>query len=112
MRLQVSSPDQLGLAIRAVRKATGVRQDDLAGTLGLSTRFASEVEHGKPTAQLGKVLQLLDALGIGVTLELPDEAAALLQQLQQRYETQAGHHQRRRPRRQGTAADDDDKTAR
>lgn len=98
MQLPISSPEELGLAIRAVRKATDVRQDDLAGTLGLSTRFASEVEHGKPTAQLGKVLQLLQALGITLTLDLPDEAAPLLHELQQRFQAQAGRHQRRGPR--------------
>ena len=99
MRLPVSTPDQLGLAIRAVRTASAVRQDELAGKLGFSTRFASEVEHGKPTAQVGKVLKLLDALGIQLALDIPDEAAPLLQELQERFEAQAGRHQRRRPRR-------------
>ena len=95
MQLPITSADQLGLALRAVRKAAGVRQDDLAGTLGLSTRFASEVEHGKPTAQLGKVLQLLQALGITVTLDLPDDAEPVLRELKQRFEAQSGRHQRR-----------------
>jgi y4mF family transcriptional regulator len=98
MQFPITSTDDLGLAIRAVRKATHVRQDDLAGTLGFSTRFASEVEHGKPTAQLGKVLQLLHALGITLTLDLPDDAEPVLHELQQRFEAQAGRHQRRGPR--------------
>lgn len=103
MQLPISSPGELGLVIRAVRKSSQVRQDDLAGTLKLSNRFTSEVEHGKPTAQVGKVMQLLHALGIMVTVDVPDEAAPLFHELQQRFHAQAGRHQRRGPRRKSPA---------
>jgi len=33
--------------------------------------FASEVEHGKSTAQVGKVLQLMQSLGMRVSVEIP-----------------------------------------
>lgn len=58
---------ELGEVVAAVRIAQGLRADEFP----VSHVFISELERGKATAQIGKVLEVLDALGIRVTLEMP-----------------------------------------
>lgn len=60
----------IGQLVRRARKAQKLRQPDLAGACGTSVRFIVELERGKPTAQVGKVLQVLRMLGIRVSLDL------------------------------------------
>ena len=74
MQFTIQSVSDLGLALRAVRRSNKVRLDDLAGMAGVSKQFASDVEHGKSTVQLGLVLKLLSELGIPLTLDLPQAA--------------------------------------
>jgi len=50
-----------------------MRQDELAGAAGVGLRFVVELEAGKPTAQLGKALQVLSALGCSVEITPPAE---------------------------------------
>lgn len=78
MRIPVKSAANLGAAIRAVRRLSRVRIDDLAATAGVSKQFTQDVEHGKPTVQFGRVLKLLAELGISLELDVPDEAARAL----------------------------------
>ncbi len=59
---------QLGAIIRAVRKAQSLRQDELGR---VSHSFVGDLEDGKPTAQLGKALEVLGELGVTLRLELP-----------------------------------------
>ena len=54
--------------LRATRKWQRLRQDEVGR---FSHSFIGEVESGKPTAQLGKVLEALRQLGIRCYLELP-----------------------------------------
>lgn len=54
----------LGQHIRAARKKQGLTQAELAGLAGVGARFVSDVENGKPTAQLGLVLHLLNLVGV------------------------------------------------
>lgn len=54
----------LGARIRQARKAMGLRQDELAAAAGVGLRFLVELERGKPTVQLGKVLAVLLAAGL------------------------------------------------
>ena len=65
------SPKELGALIRSVRKDQGMRQDQLAGMTAVGTRFIVDLEAGKPTVQLGKVLKVLAILGCGLTINLP-----------------------------------------
>lgn len=53
-----------------------VTQADLALTSGTGLRFIIDLEKGKPTCQLGKVLTVLQTLGIDISLVPPavDEA--------------------------------------
>lgn len=63
--------DELGGIARTVRQAQGLRLDQLAGAAGVGTRFLSELERGKPTVEMGKVLSVLGALGCEVRIEAP-----------------------------------------
>ena len=56
MRHPIHSVEDLGLIVRAVRKSSDVRQDDLAETVGVSKQFTANVEKGEPTVQMGLVL--------------------------------------------------------
>lgn len=71
MRTLVHSPEDIGLLVRATRIAQGIRTQDLTGTA--SVRFLTDLEAGKPTAQIGKVLAVLEELGIHVYLDIPDD---------------------------------------
>lgn len=82
MQITIHSVADLGLALRAVRRSSKVRLDDLAGTARVSKQFASDVEHGKPTVQLGLVLKLLSELGVPLMLDVPKEAEPELVALQ------------------------------
>jgi transcriptional regulator with XRE-family HTH domain len=78
MRIHIQSVADLGLAVRAVRRQSRVRIDDLAATAGVSKQFTQDVEHGKPTVQFGRVLKVLAELGVPLELDIPDEAAHAL----------------------------------
>lgn len=67
----VRSPTDLGAAIRDGRKRRGWTQDDLAKRAGVTARWLRDVEHGKPTAEIGLVLRVLSHLGIELDLADP-----------------------------------------
>jgi y4mF family transcriptional regulator len=67
------TPAEIGDIVRMTRKAAGLRQDELAGAAGVGLRFIVDLEAGKPTAQLGKMLQVLTALGCSFDLTPPPE---------------------------------------
>ena len=62
--ISIDSPHVLGPLIRRRRKELGLNQTELAEVARTSLRFVSELERGKPTAQLDGVLRVLAALGI------------------------------------------------
>lgn len=62
------SPTDIGQAIRATRKALGLTQPELAGAAGVGLRFLVELERGKPTVQLNRVLAVLQALGLDLRI--------------------------------------------
>lgn len=65
------TPHQFGETIRKARRALGLRQDELAGAAGVGLRFIVDLEAGKTTAQLGKALAVLDALGCDLRIDTP-----------------------------------------
>jgi len=65
----MTSPVDIGILVRRTRKAAGLRQDDLAGLAGVGTRFLIELEAGKPTVRLDKLLAVLATLGIALHLD-------------------------------------------
>lgn len=58
----------LGELVRNLRREQGLLQTDLAGLSGSGNRFVVDLERGKPTLQLQKVLDLLDLLGLEVLI--------------------------------------------
>jgi y4mF family transcriptional regulator len=62
------TPVELGAHIRRTRIAQHLRQEQLAAAAGVGIRFLVELEAGKPTAQLGKTLKVLDTLGCRVEI--------------------------------------------
>jgi len=68
------TPESIGRLIRSTRKALGVTQRDLAMTSGTGLRFIIDLEKGKPTCHLGKVLTVLHTLGIKVEMIPPERS--------------------------------------
>lgn len=71
----ISNADDIGQVAETARQRAGLRQQDVHSATRLATRFISEVEHGKDSAQVGKVIDLLDNLGLEVVVrpKLPDQ---------------------------------------
>ncbi|MGB0680620.1 MAG: helix-turn-helix domain-containing protein [Polyangiales bacterium] len=61
---RITDSQALGALLRAHRQALAVTQETLAGLTGVGVRFVSEVERGKATAELGKVLHVLQQSGL------------------------------------------------
>ncbi|PND33651.1 transcriptional regulator [Achromobacter pulmonis] len=59
---------ELGELVKVVRRSQGLLQADLAGLSGTGNRYVVDLERGKPTLQLQKVLDVLDLLGLEVRL--------------------------------------------
>lgn len=64
---RIQTVAELGRIVAATRIAQGLRATELSA----SHVFVSDLERGKETAQIGKVLAVLADLGIEITLELP-----------------------------------------
>jgi y4mF family transcriptional regulator len=58
----------LARAVRDRRRALRLRQDELADLANCSTRFVHMLEQGKQTVRLDKLLDVLEVLGLGLTL--------------------------------------------
>jgi y4mF family transcriptional regulator len=76
MASKTPTPTEIGAFVRSARKAQALRQDELAGAAGVGLRFIVDLEAGKPTAQLGKTLQVLRALGCAVEIRPPAKGQA------------------------------------
>jgi y4mF family transcriptional regulator len=68
------SPAAIGKLIRDTRRRLGSTQKNLALTSGTGLRFIIDLEKGKETCELGKVLTILNTLGIKMTLTPPAAA--------------------------------------
>lgn len=68
----VTSTKVLGELLRQKRKAQHLTQGQVAEYCGVSVKFISEVERGKKTAEIGKVLYLLSTLGIDLIADTRD----------------------------------------
>ena len=59
----------LASAVRARRKHLGLTQAELADISGVSPRFVYDLERGKETIALDKARQVLDTLGLVLSIE-------------------------------------------
>ena len=64
MKNKAATVTDIGAAIRKKRKEDGLTLADAAALCGVGYRFLSDLENGKRTVQMGKVLQVLTALGL------------------------------------------------
>lgn len=71
----VRTPSDLGDKARQYRKGQNVSIEDTAPMVNLGQRFISELERGKETAEIGKVLQLLNGIGLSVMI-IPTHVAS------------------------------------
>ena len=74
----IRSAAELGKLTRTHRKQRKLTLETISGLGNLSTRFLSEFERGKETAELGKVLLALHTLGLEVVVQPRGGAQAVL----------------------------------
>ena len=71
----IRSSVELGTVIREQRKRLALKQLDIAGLGNTGNRFIVDLENGKPTVQLQKVLDVMDLLGLEVVVRPKAERA-------------------------------------
>jgi y4mF family transcriptional regulator len=62
----IRSVRELGNSIRIARKAMRLNQQRFADLAGVGRRFVSELEGGKPSLEIGKVLACCACAGVDV----------------------------------------------
>jgi transcriptional regulator with XRE-family HTH domain len=65
----IQTTEELGQLARVHRKQRRLTLETISGLGNLSTRFLSEFERGKETAEIGKVLKALRTLGLEVIIQ-------------------------------------------
>lgn len=70
-----SPTERLGAAVRTRRRVLGLDQAELAALAGVGLAFLYDLERGKPTVRIDKVLDVLTVLGL--ELELREGKAVL-----------------------------------
>lgn len=78
MKLPIKTAADLGKIVRASRKAQKIRQDDAAGSIGVSENFLGKIERGSESVHWGKLFQVLEGLGIQVVVDVPENVGAYL----------------------------------
>jgi HTH-type transcriptional regulator/antitoxin HipB len=66
--MKTMTPEELGKVIRERRRGLKLSQRDLALTSGTGTRFIVDVEKGKPTCEIGKILNVIQELGLVIEI--------------------------------------------
>ena len=65
---KISSPEELGRYLLQERKRLKLTQKEISEFADVGRKFIIELEGGKATAQLGKVFELLNSLGLELHL--------------------------------------------
>ena len=71
--MDITDTKNLGAYIKNIRKAQHLNQADLAIAANVGVRFIVNLENGKDTAQIGKVINVCRALGIVIDVKSPNE---------------------------------------
>lgn len=69
-------PADFGLALQQARLARGMTQADLAGEVDVPQSTISEIEAGKSTIFMRRLLDLMQATGVELTATWEEEADA------------------------------------
>ena len=67
--MKITDSKSLGQTIRTRRKELNYTQSYLAEFTGLSVTFISDLERGKPTAEIEKTIRLINMLGMDLLIE-------------------------------------------
>lgn len=67
--VQVRTPEDLGNFVRQYRQSQKMSQADIVGLANIGNRFMVDLEKGKPTIQLQKVLDVIDLLGLEIIIQ-------------------------------------------
>lgn len=70
MQFTVRSPEDLGRAIRRVRRDRGWSQQDLGSRTGVDRSYVAKIERGRSSRLLSLVLDLLRVLDLEITLHV------------------------------------------
>ena len=73
-RGRVPNAETLGLMLQQGRLARGLSQRELAAELGLTQRWVSEMEAGKPGKLTERLFTMLEATGVRLYAELDEPA--------------------------------------
>lgn len=68
--MKIFDSKSLGQAIRMRRKELHYTQAYISEFTGLSVTFISDLERGKPTAEIGKTIQLINILGMDLSINI------------------------------------------
>ena len=66
---KIKTASELGALIRTFRKNKSMTLERVCGLINVSMRFLSELERGKETAELGKVLMTLHKMGLDIIVQ-------------------------------------------
>ena len=67
MHALIRSPADLGLLVRRVRHERELSQDEMAHLLGITQRYLSELENGKPKLADDRFFRVLRSMGVVVS---------------------------------------------
>ena len=67
--MKITDAASLGNAIRLRRKELNYTQGYISEITGLSISFLSDLENGKPTAEIGKTIEVINLLGLDILVE-------------------------------------------
>lgn len=76
--MRIRSINDVSAAVRGRRLDMGLSQSDLSERSGISRKWISEFESGKPTAEFALVMRVLEALDIHIELTGTPTSAALM----------------------------------
>lgn len=65
----IHNVEDLGNLVRKIRNKQNMTQADILGLANTGNRFIVELENGKQTVRLDKVLAVLDVLGLEVLIQ-------------------------------------------
>ena len=71
--IELKTVTEIGNLVRNERKRQNVTQLQLAGLAGTGIRFVSDLENGKGTIQVQKLLKIVQTLGLGLFVFSPWE---------------------------------------
>ncbi|WP_328331004.1 helix-turn-helix domain-containing protein [Kribbella sp. NBC_00382] len=74
--MEIHTPQALGATVRGQRQRMHLTQAALADAAGVSRAWLIEFEKGKPTVELGRILAVIEALGITLEVRIGDPPAS------------------------------------